>query len=113
MRALRTFLATWGVLLSTQLAHASNYACSGQIQYLGLSADGGLHVDNGHGVWRVCEVNANTQVQAAACKGWYSLMTVAQTRKSIVGIYFSDGRTCAQLGSWVALTPYFVDSREQ
>lgn len=112
MRIFRYVAATCCALVLSQTAYA-NYVCSGQVRNFGMNTDGFVYVDNGYGVWVVCNLHVQTNIQPTVCKGWYSLMATAQARNAIVDLYFSDGKSCAQQGTWVVLAPYFINVRNQ
>ncbi|CAJ0704164.1 hypothetical protein ACTHR6_25545 [Ralstonia holmesii] len=112
MRLFRHVAAICLVLLFSQTSYAA-YACSGQVRTFGMNTDGSVYVDNGYGIWVVCNLHAQTNIPPTVCKGWYSMMVAAQARNAIVDLYFDDGKSCTQQSSWVVLAPYFIAVRNQ
>lgn len=82
----------------------ANYHCEGKISHIGLS-DQTLHVNNGYGVHRICDLNVDNK----SCASWMSLALAAKMAdKKIVLSYrhntiIGNQATgqCLAHGSWV------------
>ena len=107
----RAFTAFCMLLFS---APAAAYSCTGTVNYLGLSNDGTVEVDNGNGIWAVCSLSGTYgSTTTEACAAWYSGMLTARAGARTITIYFAPSdnagiATCAGLGNWAGRYPYFV-----
>lgn len=89
---------------------SANYACDGDVTYLGVSANGILSVNIGYGVWNMCSLSYDDQNSAAdktICKVWYSQALAAKLNSSKIRIYLSDSSgkdqsACTSVGTWVS-----------
>lgn len=103
-----------GMLLFPVPAMAVGYTCTGTVNYLGASNGGTLYLDNGNGIWAICNLTTNYgSTTKESCAAWYSGFLTARASVRTVTLYFNSEEnagitTCAALGTWTVRAPYFV-----
>jgi hypothetical protein len=109
----RVLIAT-SLLLFPVPATAAAFTCVGTVNYLGISNAGYVILDNGNGVWTICNLtNTYGSTTKEACAAWYSGLLTARASQRTVTLYFSTEdnsgiTTCPALGTWTSRFPYFV-----
>ena len=100
------------IALTISMQASANYFCTGTVRYLGTDID--LHVSNGYGVHKLCNLEENR------CKAWLSMaMSAKMADKPITIYYLRDGGpggeqgengACSEIGNWVTPSdpPYHV-----
>jgi hypothetical protein len=91
--------------LAAAPAHAANYFCTGNLNWVSMGADGTVWVAGPGGLpnaVNLCNVNttASNNVQPQVCKSWYALLLAADLAGQQVGIDFSDSLTCSTQPTW-------------
>jgi hypothetical protein len=98
-----------GLLFSMVLfalpAHASNYACTGTVTYVGVGIYGGGEVVVGGPAGLppivLCSLNGTyNSFTADTCKASYAILLTARTTGQAVDITFSDNLTCSTQPAW-------------
>ena len=95
------------VILCASPAQAA-VVCGGSISYLGLGPSGLVFVNNGFGVWYLCDVSAPfSGYSPEGCRAIYAALLTARATERSVNFYFDApaGASCTSFGNWATPSP--------
>lgn len=113
-----TIVTISAVLLVAIPSAASAFTCTGAASHLAIHRTGDVYVNIGSGVWKICNLTQTIgAVPKESCESWYATLLSARLADRAVTLHFDATEpgnngvtTCAELGSWVHRSPYYVEA---
>jgi hypothetical protein len=117
---MKTKLSTMLFLLATFLPFsttAGSFNCAGKLNYLGMSASGGIliGIENVASVHAICNTvtQGSFQVLPSVCKSMYATLLAARIAQTQVRTYYYNDpliSSCSQIAAWSVLPSFgFVE----